>query len=89
MVPVCDKRYHIYNRFRHFWAEIKKLWNYPLAISLSLQNIFFIRLFKTMNINFGDKRNINKMRYMLTKYDCVLDYIDSISKYTKQCIKTT
>jgi len=29
MVPVCDKRYHIYNRFRHFWAEIKKLWNYP------------------------------------------------------------
>jgi len=31
MVPVCDKRYHIYNRFRHFWAEIKKLWNYPLA----------------------------------------------------------
>ena len=27
MVPVCD---HIYNRFRHFWAEIKKLWNYPL-----------------------------------------------------------
>jgi len=31
MVPVCDKRYHIYNRFRHFWAEIKKLWNYPLG----------------------------------------------------------
>jgi len=31
MVPVCDKRYHIYNRFRHFWAEIKKLWNYPLS----------------------------------------------------------
>jgi len=30
MVPVCDERYHIYNRFRHFWAEIKKLWNYPL-----------------------------------------------------------
>jgi len=30
MVPVCDKRYHIYNRFRHFWAEIKKLWNYQL-----------------------------------------------------------
>ena len=30
MVPVCDKRYHIYNRFCHFWAEIKKLWNYPL-----------------------------------------------------------
>ena len=28
MVPVCDKRYHIFNRFRHFWAEIKKLWNY-------------------------------------------------------------
>jgi len=24
MVPVCDKRYHIYNRFRHFGAEIKK-----------------------------------------------------------------
>ena len=33
MVPVCDKRYHIYNRFRHFWAEIKKLWNYPLQPS--------------------------------------------------------
>jgi len=32
MVPVCDKRYHIYNRFRHFWAEIKKLWNCPLLI---------------------------------------------------------
>ena len=31
MVPVCDKRYHIYNRFRHFWAEMKKLWNYPLV----------------------------------------------------------
>ena len=22
MVPVCDKRYHIYNKFRHFWADI-------------------------------------------------------------------
>jgi len=32
MVPVCDKRYHIYNRFRHFWAEIKKVWNYPLSM---------------------------------------------------------
>jgi len=32
MVPVCDKRYHIYNRFRHFWAEIKKLWNYPFTL---------------------------------------------------------
>jgi len=31
MVPVCDKRYHIYNRFRHFGAEIKKLWNYPFT----------------------------------------------------------
>jgi len=31
MVSVCNKRYHIYNRFRHFWEEIKKLWNYPLA----------------------------------------------------------
>ena len=36
MVPVCDKRYHIYNRFRHFWAEIKKLWNYPLLLILSI-----------------------------------------------------
>jgi len=35
MVPVCDKRYHIYNKFRHFWAEIKKLWNYPLADPMS------------------------------------------------------
>jgi len=32
MVPVCDKRYHIYNRFRHFGAEIKKMWNYPLHV---------------------------------------------------------
>jgi len=40
MVPVCDKRYHIYNRFRHFWAEIKKLWNYPLgpAIDVGIVN---------------------------------------------------
>jgi len=30
MVPVSDKRYHIYNRLRQFGAEIKKLWNYPL-----------------------------------------------------------
>jgi len=30
MVPVSDKRYHMYNRFHHFWAEINKLWNYPL-----------------------------------------------------------
>ena len=34
MVPVCDKRYHIYNRFRHFGAEIKKLWNYPFPCPL-------------------------------------------------------
>ena len=33
MVPVCDKRYHIYNRFRLFGAEIKKLWNYPLTLN--------------------------------------------------------
>jgi len=32
MVPVCDKRYHINNRFRHFGAEIKELWNYPLQM---------------------------------------------------------
>ena len=32
MVPVCDKRYHIFNRFRHFWAEITKMWNYPFQI---------------------------------------------------------
>jgi len=35
MVPVCDKRYHIYNRFRHFGADIKKLWNYPLVNLIS------------------------------------------------------
>ena len=40
MVPVCDKRYHIYNKFRHFWAEIKKLWNYPL---MSFLNYFPLR----------------------------------------------
>jgi len=32
MVPVFDKRYHIYNRFRHFWAEIKK--NEELSIKV-------------------------------------------------------
>jgi len=49
MVPVCDKRYHIYIRFCHFWAEIKKLWNYPLTQNLPFVNktiiiiiIFFI-----------------------------------------------
>ena len=36
MVPVCDKRYHIYNRFYHFWAEIEKLWNYPLETLLTV-----------------------------------------------------
>jgi len=38
MVPVCDKRYHIYNRFRHFWAEIKKLWNYQLILCNAMQS---------------------------------------------------
>jgi len=47
MVPVCDKRYHIYNRFRHFWAEIKKLWNYP-----SLQ--FFQVKCENINVCFKD-----------------------------------
>ena len=45
MVPVCDKRYHIYNRFRHFWAEIKKLWNYPLDFEfrwLALNPLFWL-----------------------------------------------
>jgi len=41
MVPVCDKRYHIYNRFRHFWAEIKNLWNYPFQ-SVSAHNIIVL-----------------------------------------------
>jgi len=35
MVPVCDNLNYIYNRFRHFWAEIKKLWNYPLEAALT------------------------------------------------------
>ena len=39
MVPVYDKRYHIYNRFRHFWAEIKKLWNYPLTQKIKKESI--------------------------------------------------
>jgi len=47
MVPVCDKLYHIYNRFRHFWAEIKKLWNYPLKQSLGLKIFFY---FLTMSL---------------------------------------
>jgi len=41
MVPVCDKRYHIYNRFRIFWAEIQKLWNYPLLSSTMESHFFF------------------------------------------------
>ena len=39
MVPVCDKRYHIYNRFSHFWAEIKKLWNYPFDKTIIIINV--------------------------------------------------
>jgi len=45
MVPVCDKRYHIYNRFRHFWAEIKKLWNYPLIEWPSQQQSVHVHLY--------------------------------------------
>jgi len=42
MVPVCDKRYHIYNRFRNFWAEIKKLWNYPWNVfTFVVKNIVY------------------------------------------------
>ena len=41
MVPVCDKRYHIYNRFRHFWAEIMKLWNYPLQRFIDKTAFFY------------------------------------------------
>ena len=59
MVPVCDKRYHIYNRFRHFWAEIKKLWNYPfpaLAMIFMFAFLFnfvvFMFLSKTYYIYF-------------------------------------
>ena len=33
MVPVCDKRFHLYNRFRNFWAEIKRLWNYLFFVA--------------------------------------------------------
>jgi len=40
MVLVCDKRYHIYNRFRHFGAEIKKLWNYPLRMRGTAVDLF-------------------------------------------------
>ena len=53
MVPVCDKRYHIYNRFRHFWAEIKKLWNYPL--SFTHKNTHIIQLIAMLVIGEGEK----------------------------------
>ena len=48
MVPVCDKRYHIYNRYRHFWAEIKKLWNYPLTRKL----LYLVSYFVTVHFNY-------------------------------------
>ena len=41
MVHVCDKRYHIYNRFRNFWAEIKKLWNYTLKLVAAISMQYF------------------------------------------------
>jgi len=57
MVPVCDKRYHIYNRLRHFWAEIKKLWNYPLYLTFYklhvrsvLDNLWLISTFYTYHL---------------------------------------
>ena len=28
ILPVCDKPYHMNNRFHQIWAEIKMLWNY-------------------------------------------------------------
>jgi len=28
VLPVCDKAYHMNNRFQQMWAEFKKLWNY-------------------------------------------------------------
>jgi len=56
MVPVCDKRYHIYNRFRHFWAEIKKLWNYPLVglLRFNQQNKHCILICFTMSPYIAD-----------------------------------
>jgi len=56
MVPVCDKGYHIYNRFRHFGEEIKKLWNYPLLFHLS-----FLGQYQRMRLNmylFKDKKKL-------------------------------
>jgi len=49
MVPVCDKRYHIYNRFRHFWVEIKKLWNYPFAFLVKHAICFYTNSNVVMN----------------------------------------
>jgi len=57
MVLVCDKRYHIYNRFRHFWTEIKKLWNYPLLSTCQeldgqqLQGVFTLIILTNTVIN--------------------------------------
>jgi len=39
MVPVCDKRYHIYNRFRHFGAEIK-----IVELSINIQSLVLLHL---------------------------------------------
>jgi len=56
MVPVCDKRYHIYNRFRHFWAEIKKLWNYPLHHKAD----FIMKMYQQDPAFMQLKRNVGK-----------------------------
>ena len=73
MVPVCDKRYHIYNRFRHFWAEIKKLWNYPLRLGFCNTEA---------NRAMGFFYCSNKYRYLGDYYTCkrskMIAYLEAV-----------
>jgi len=64
MVPVCDKRYHIYNRFRHFGAEIKKLWNYPF-LTVAMTYIYFSKF--QLGCHFCDKATDGYKSHYVTK----------------------
>jgi len=73
MVPVCDKRYHIYNRFRHFWAEIKKLWNYPLkgndlSLVLYLVKLMHFSLFEYNFVYLSLAHRTKRYLKLVSKY---------------------
>jgi len=79
MVPVCDKRYHIYNRFRHFWAEIKKLWNYPLSLATS--ELVYVDLYVYCKVTVTTFICIKLTKLNLTK-DFVTNMYTEIDKTT-------